>query len=263
MVSCAQTQCPASASSLTISDLSNLKSLLSSLQVTISPKAQYSYQNSLVPDTDKDPDQDAFTLALNGTGACLTSPYLFRSFVPRATGLASVDRICQIKFYDREECQEHSATTVEVGGKPAADGQCIFHGGRSASLGCDVALLLQALMKSVVEDIDTQARSYFDSRCGVAVESANGASGRLASPEGHNGANSTYSSPLKYSTGVVSTMCPTSSTHSTESAGSTSSSSLSTVGPSYTSASMALEERSASHSLVALVAGLFVATAML
>ena len=117
LISCIDTECLVSTSSTSIA---------------LTPKAQFSCQQSLVPGS----DEPSSSLTLNGNGECLTSPYRFRSFIASAGSSKHMNLVaqqCRMKLYEREDCAG-AATDLDM--KHLKDNACTFHGGKSARLHC-------------------------------------------------------------------------------------------------------------------------------
>ncbi|KAK3686607.1 hypothetical protein LTR37_019668 [Vermiconidia calcicola] len=100
--------------------------------IAISPKAQYSCQNSFVPGS----DESFASLVLKGDGECVNSPYGFKSFIASAgssTQMKIAAQQCRMRLFKGDDCAG-DANTLDV--SDVKDNTCTFHGGKSAKLEC-------------------------------------------------------------------------------------------------------------------------------
>lgn len=102
--------------------------------MTISPKLEYSCQNSLLTG----PVEDLAPLTVVGDGACVNSAVAFRSFLGGSDGteaeVQAIAKQCRLLLYDEPDCDGakfllEPSRVMRVG--------CTFMGGRSARLECD------------------------------------------------------------------------------------------------------------------------------
>ncbi|KAM0712009.1 hypothetical protein Q7P37_011103 [Cladosporium fusiforme] len=124
------------------------QNLLASLDVSISPKAEYSCQQSYGPGEDSETESSAVTLPLKGS--CVNSPFGFKSFVAQGVSRIRAKNGCRVMVFSEEDCLGE-AGVADVGG--LSSGQCVFRGGRSARLTC-------------LNELDA-ARAFIQSTCGT------------------------------------------------------------------------------------------------
>ena len=121
LISCLDTECL-----VTTSDMSGMS-------VSLTPKAQFSCQQSFVPGS----DAPTPSLTLSGNGDCVNSPYDFKSFISNASSpkhMKAIAKQCHMKLYKHDGCKG-AATKIDMG--QVKDKACTFHGGKSARLQCD------------------------------------------------------------------------------------------------------------------------------
>jgi hypothetical protein len=105
---------------------------LSNTSLTLSPKALYSCQNSLIPRY----GDRSIAMKVPSNGECVNSPYDFQSFVVSHGIDAHINTIaaqCRVELYQESNCSGQrtalDSSTIQHEG-------CTFKGGRSARLDC-------------------------------------------------------------------------------------------------------------------------------
>ena len=102
----------------------------------LTPKAQYSCQDSLIPGV----QDSSRPLTVVGDASCVTSPYDFKSFIPStgpATQMDVIAQKCKLELFPGQSCvgdaEKIDLTTFR-------ETKCQFRGGRSVRLSCGEAL---------------------------------------------------------------------------------------------------------------------------
>ncbi|KAF2172515.1 hypothetical protein M409DRAFT_50200 [Zasmidium cellare ATCC 36951] len=86
-----------------LNDHCSFNNTLSTYAVALSPKIEYSCQQSYVPGD----DTPTTVLKMTGQGQCMTSPYDFRSFVTSAGNNPWASGVCRIFVYPEADCAGH------------------------------------------------------------------------------------------------------------------------------------------------------------
>ncbi|KAL1582426.1 hypothetical protein WHR41_08922 [Cladosporium halotolerans] len=107
------------------------QNLIASLDVSVTPKAEYACQQAYGPSLDSEAEGSSVTLPLNGS--CATSPYGFKSYLPQGVSRIRASNGCRIMVFSEVDCLGE-AGGADVG--ELSNGQCVFRGGRSARLTC-------------------------------------------------------------------------------------------------------------------------------
>ena len=116
---------------------SPVQRMINTMQLSFSPKAQYSCQQSVLPGGSGNGTD--VTLPLNTN--CSTSPYGFNSFVPHSNAAMPAGdgtmSSCSLHVYAEADCTGDSQQLGMEDGLQS--GMCAFHGGRSAQVQCRAA----------------------------------------------------------------------------------------------------------------------------
>ncbi|KAK3686812.1 hypothetical protein LTR37_019445 [Vermiconidia calcicola] len=110
--------------------------------IAISPKAQYSCQNSFIPGSIiPGSEKSSASFVLNGNGECVNSPHRFKSLIASAgssTRMKVVAQQCRMRLFEGDDCAG-DAITLDL--SDVKDNTCTFHGGKSVKLECGHAAL--------------------------------------------------------------------------------------------------------------------------
>ena len=100
------------------------------LSISLTPKTEYSCQNSFLPGSVKNDSED---LILNGNGCCVNAAADFASVVTPGIGPEEWAERCRLTIFRQDDC-EGPGNSLDSSGMRA--GGCAFVGGRSGRFEC-------------------------------------------------------------------------------------------------------------------------------
>ena len=100
----------------------------------LSPKAQYSCQQSLIPGPGTEESPSPMTVV--GDARCVTNPFDFKSFTPSTGPSSHMDVLaqeCRLDIFPGQNC---IGDVQRLDLHAFEENKCVFHGGRSVRMQC-------------------------------------------------------------------------------------------------------------------------------